>query len=64
MTEQEMNEKLGEGRMDSALFHCTVWGMSNGTEIVNCYSETAKEAFEMLGYWVCSIFEDGIMLEY
>ena len=64
MTEHEMNEKLGEGRKDSALFHCTVWGMSNGNDIVNCYSVEMKERFETIGYWVCSIFEDGIMLEY
>ena len=63
MTEQEMLNKLEEGRQDSLRFGCTVWSMSNGHEILNAYSETSKETWELLDYWVCSIFEQGIRAE-
>lgn len=67
MTDLEMMKTLEEARLASTEPNpFPVYALSNGTEItwMRSYNyKTMKSYFEELGYWVCSIFENGYRVE-
>lgn len=67
MTDLEMMKTLEEARLSSMEPNPSlVYALSNGNRItfVRKYNyETMKSYFENLGYWVCSIFENGHRVE-
>lgn len=62
MDEKLMIETLEVGRRISES-GITVYAMSNGNNIQFVWTPDLKKTFEDLGYWVCSIFEHGHMVD-
>lgn len=67
MSDLEMMKTLEEARLASTEPNSfPVYALSNGNEItfVRSYNyRTMKSYFEKLGYWICSIFENGHRVE-
>lgn len=63
MTEQEMMVALEEARQYSKKIDAPIYAMSSGADIQYTRFYGRKEVLEELGYWVCSIFEDGHRVE-
>lgn len=64
MIDEQMLKDLERARKMSIEKKKTIWALSNGKTIA--ISEDAgatKRALEHLGYWVCSIFENGYRVE-
>lgn len=63
MTDLEMMNELEKARLASTEPNpFPVYALSNGNEItwVRSYNyDTMKKYFEKLGFWICSIFENG-----
>jgi len=63
MNEMQMLEKLEEARKASERTGMTIYAMSNGTRVCYCDTRTGKSILEDIGYWLCSIFENGHRVE-
>jgi len=59
MTEQAMMMALEDARQYSEKIDTPIYAMSNGHEIEYTRFYGRREVLEELGYWVCSIFENG-----
>lgn len=64
MISEQMLKELERARKMSLTEHRTIWALSNGRTIAITEDPGAtKRALERLGYWVCSIFENGKRVE-
>ena len=67
MSDLEIMKTLEEARLASTEPNpFQVYALSNGNEItwVRSYNyDTMKKYFEKLGFWICSIFENGHRVE-
>lgn len=64
MIQEQMLKDLERARQLSIEKQKTIWALSNGKTIA--ISEDAgatKRALEHLGYWVCTVFENGHRVE-
>lgn len=64
MTEQQMLNELERGRkLSQQEDYRIAWAMTNGTVVAVALDSTTVKALKGIGYWVCSIFEDGHRVE-
>jgi hypothetical protein len=59
MTYEEMLKALETAKKFSETVNLPVYAMVNGKEVFFTASIATKEALELTGYWVASIFENG-----
>jgi hypothetical protein len=62
-TEREMENKLEELRQESFINSTKIWAMSNGERIQPAANESIVRSYQKDGFWICSIFEDGVRVE-
>lgn len=62
MSKKRMMQVLENARKASEV-GCTIWAMSNGNQIRFTENADIKNSLKTAGYWVCSIFENGHMVD-
>ena len=63
MTNETINRVISVACAYSVEFHCIVWLLSDGENLMFTHNAETREAYKNIGYWVSMIFENGHQVE-